>query len=147
MDINLIKEKILEVIPNELSLYDVSYQKEGGNLILQVLLDKKEGITIEDLEGANKLISDMLDKYDSDMPLYYLEVSSPGAEKELRNYEEIKENVGKYIYLETNLVKYYGTLEEVNEDNLVIRVNFKGRFKNNNISLADLNFIRLAVKV
>lgn len=147
MDINLIKEKILEVIPNELSLYDVSYQKEGGNLILQVLLDKKEGITIEDLEGANKLISDMLDKYDSDMPLYYLEVSSPGAEKELRNYEEIKENVGKYIYLETNLVKYYGTLEEVNEDNLVIRVNFKGRFKNINISLADLNFIRLAVKV
>lgn len=147
MDINLIKEKILEVIPNELSLYDVSYQKEGGNLILQVLLDKKEGITIEDLEGANKLISDMLDKYDSDMPLYYLEVSSPGAEKELRNYEEIKENVGKYIYLETNLVKYYGTLEEVNEDNLVIRVNFKGRFKNVNISLADLNFIRLAVKV
>lgn len=147
MDINLIKEKILEVIPNELSLYDVSYQKEGGNLILQVLLDKKDGITIEDLEGANKLISDMLDKYDSDMPLYYLEVSSPGAEKELRNYEEIKENVGKYIYLETNLVKYYGTLEEVNEDNLVIRVNFKGRFKNVNISLADLNFIRLAVKV
>lgn len=147
MDINLIKEKILEVIPNELSLYDVSYQKEGGNLILQVLLDKKEGITIEDLEGANKLIYDMLDKYDSDMPLYYLEVSSPGAEKELRNYEEIKENVGKYIYLETNLVKYYGTLEEVNEDNLVIRVNFKGRFKNINISLADLNFIRLAVKV
>ncbi len=147
MDINLIKEKILEVIPNELSLYDVSYQKEGGNLILQVLLDKKDGITIEDLEGANKLISDMLDKYDSDMPLYYLEVSSPGAEKELRNYEEIKENVGKYIYLETNLVKYYGTLEEVNEDNLVIRVNFKGRFKNINISLADLNFIRLAVKV
>lgn len=147
MDINLIKEKILEVIPNELSLYDVSYQKEGGNLILQVLLDKKEGITIEDLEGANKLISDMLDKYDSDMPLYYLEVSSPGAEKELRNYEEIKENVGKYIYLETNLVKYYGTLEEVNENNLVIRVNFKGRFKNINISLADLNFIRLAVKV
>lgn len=147
MDINLIKEKILEVIPNELSLYDVSYQKEGGNLILQVLLDKKEGITIEDLEGANKLISDMLDKYDSDMPLYYLEVSSPGAEKELRNYEEIKENVGKYIYLETNLVKYFGTLEEVNEDNLVIRVNFKGRFKNINISLADLNFIRLAVKV
>lgn len=147
MDINLIKEKILEVIPNELSLYDVSYQKEGGNLILQVLLDKKEGITIEDLEGANKLISDMLDKYDSDMPLYYLEVSSPGAEKELRNYEEIKENVGKYIYLETNLVKYYGTLEEINEDNLVIRVNFKGRFKNINISLADLNFIRLAVKV
>ena len=147
MDINLIKEKILEVIPNELSLYDVSYQKEGGNLILQVLLDKKDGITIEDLEGANKLISDMLDKYDSDMPLYYLEVSSPGAEKELRNYEEIKENVGKYIYLETNLVKYYGTLEEVNEDNLVIRVNFKGLFKNVNISLADLNFIRLAVKV
>lgn len=147
MDINLIKEKILEVIPNELSLYDISYQKEGGNLILQVLLDKKDGITIEDLEGANKLISDMLDKYDSDMPLYYLEVSSPGAEKELRNYEEIKENVGKYIYLETNLVKYYGTLEEVNEDNLVIRVNFKGRFKNVNISLADLNFIRLAVKV
>lgn len=147
MDINLIKEKILEVIPNELSLYDVSYQKEGGNLILQVLLDKKDGITIEDLEGANKLISDMLDKYDSDMPLYYLEVSSPGAEKELRNYEEIKENVGKYIYLATNLVKYYGTLEEVNEDNLVIRVNFKGRFKNVNISLADLNFIRLAVKV
>lgn len=147
MDINLIKEKILEVIPNELSLYDVSYQKEGGNLILQVLLDKKDGITIEDLEGANKLISDMLDKYDSDMPLYYLEVSSPGAEKELRNYEEIKENVSKYIYLETNLVKYYGTLEEVNEDNLVIRVNFKGRFKNVNISLADLNFIRLAVKV
>ena len=76
---------------NELSLYSIEMVKEFGYLILRVSIDKKDGIDVETLALCNEYLAIELDKIDSDMPEYMLEVCSPGAEKELRNLEEILE--------------------------------------------------------
>lgn len=148
MELNIVNQ-ILEPYLKEkgLILYDVNLIKEGGNLILQVLLDKTGGIDIKDLEEANGYLSEKLDKYDSDMPEYMLEVSSPGAEKELRNENDIKESIGQYIHVEVPNMIYEGVLIDYTQEELTMKINAKGRFKNVKIDPKTISLIRLAVKI
>ena len=65
-------------------LWDVEYVKEGGRKILRITIDSEEGITIEDCEKMHRAIDPVLDEADPIEEAYYLEVSSPGVERELR---------------------------------------------------------------
>ncbi len=148
MDINVCKEILAPFIKeHDLIFYDVSLVKEFGYLILRVLLDKKGGIDLETLSLANEYLSERLDAYDMDMPEYMLEVSSPGAEKELRNQEEIVDSIGQYVHVEVENMVYEGILEDANNDNITLRINVKGRFKKQIIMINEVKLIRLAVKI
>ncbi len=130
-----------------LVLYDSVLVKEDGNIILRVTIDNPDGlIDIDTLALANEYLSDRIDKYDDNMPEYMLEVSSPGAERELRNDEEIEKSINKYIHVELPNMIYEGVLLEANQDQIVVRINIKGRFKNLPINKNEIKLIRLAVK-
>ena len=148
MDLAIIKE-ILDPFLNEkgLSFYDAELVKEDGNLFLRVYLDKKGGITIDELALANEYLSERIDKYDNDLPEYFLEVSSPGAEKVLKNYEMVKENIDQYVHVELENMIYEGNLIEALDDgSITMRINAKGRFKKVTFNYEEVKLIRLAVK-
>lgn len=148
MQLAEIKKLVQEIVDDEgLILYDINWIKEYGEDILQILVDKKGGIDLNALALVNEKISLMLDTIEIDLPNYMLEVSSPGAEKELRSKEEILDAVSSYIYLETSDQKIMGYLLEANDDSIVVKVNLKGRMKNFTIKYDDIKFIRLAVKM
>lgn len=148
MQLAEIKKLVQEIVDDEgLILYDINWIKEYGEDILQILVDKKGGIDLNALALVNEKISLMLDTIEIDLPNYMLEVSSPGAEKELRSKEEILDAVSSYIYLETIDQKIMGYLLEANDDSIVVKVNLKGRMKNFTIKYDDIKFIRLAVKM
>ena len=148
MDLQITKT-ILEPFLKEhdLIFYDVELVKEFGYLILRVTLDKKGGIDVDTLGMANEYLSERIDEYDKDMPEYLLEVSSPGAEKILRNEKEISEAVGNYIHVEVEGMIYEGELQEALDDSVTLRINIKGRFKKVNIKKEEIKLIRLAVKI
>lgn len=148
MDLSCVK-KILDLYLNEHGLiyYDAELVKEFGFLILRVLVDKKGGIDIDTLAEVNEYLAERIEEYDQDMPEYMLEVSSPGAEKKLRNIEEMTESIGMYVHAEIEGMIYEGTLEEVNEDGVVIRYNAKGRFRKVSLKHQEIKNIRLAVKI
>ena len=131
---------------NGFKLYEVSFVKEAGMNILRVLVNKKGGINIDELAEINNYLSDELDKLDIPYDEYMLEVSSPGAEMPLRNRDEVLENVGQYININTGDKVYEGTMLSFENDIVVIRVNLKGRFKNFEIPYDTIKKIRLAVK-
>ena len=148
MDLAIIKE-ILEPFlkENDILFYDTELVKEDGNLFLRVYLDKKGGITIDELALANDYLSERIDKYDSDLPEYFLEVSSPGAEKKLRNYDEVKENIDSYIHVELPQMIYEGVLLDALDDGTItMKINAKGRFKKVSFNYEEVKLIRLAVK-
>ena len=148
MDLKIVEEILKPFLEeHQCKLYKVEFVKEYGYLILRVLIDKKEGIDIDTLAQANEYLSIRIDEYDKDLPEYMLEVSSPGAEKELRSIEEIKDSIDKYVHVETNELTYEGTLIDSNDEEINLRVNLKGRFKNFKIKIIDINLIRLAVKL
>ena len=148
MDLNVIKEILDPFLKeNDLLFYDTVLEKEDGNLFLRVYLDKKGGITIDELGMANEYLSERIDKYDTDLPEYFLEVSSPGAEKVLRNYDEVKENIDAYIHVELPNMIYEGVLLEALDDgNITMKINAKGRFKKVTFNYEEVKLIRLAVK-
>jgi len=85
-----IAEKVRELaepLADELDiwLWDVEYVKEGARHVLRITVDSENGITIEDCEKLHRAIDPLLDEADLIEEQYYLEVSSPGIERELKN--------------------------------------------------------------
>ena len=94
-----IKETVREAIePTVTSLgyriWDVTYSKIGADYHLEITIDSDAGINIEDCEKVHRAIDPILDEVDPIEGFYYLEVSSPGVERELRTEEHIALSVG-----------------------------------------------------
>ncbi len=70
-------------------LWDVEYVKEGARRVLRITIDSEEGVGIEDCEKMHRAIDPILDEADPIEEAYYLEVSSPGIERELKTEEHI----------------------------------------------------------
>ncbi len=74
-------------------LWDVRFLKEGANWYLRVFIDKEDGIGIDDCTAVSHAIDPVIDEADPIDKAYYLEVCSPGIERELTrdwHYEKVK---------------------------------------------------------
>ena len=77
---------LAEPLADELGcwVWDVEYVKEGARKILRITIDSEEGIDINLCEKLHRAIDPLLDEADPIEEAYYLEVCSPGVERELR---------------------------------------------------------------
>jgi ribosome maturation factor RimP len=78
-------------------IWDVTYQKLGADYHLEVTIDSDEGINIDDCEKVHRAIDPILDELDPIEDFYYLEVSSPGIERELKSDEHIELSIGQKV--------------------------------------------------
>jgi len=97
-----VKDKVREVIEptvRELGyrIWDVTYQKLGADYHLEITIDSDNGINIDDCEKVHRAIDPILDEYDFIEGFYYLEVSSPGIEREIRTEEHIRLSLGETV--------------------------------------------------
>lgn len=133
-------EILLEPIITNLGydLYDVRYEKEGKDYYLRIIIDKPEGIDINDCENVNNSINDILDEADYIKDQYFLEVSSPGIERILRKGKHFASQIGNEISLKLfkpieKKKELVGILEEFDEkegitlkvDNTTIKIDLK----------------------
>ena len=135
----------------DIEIISVEFVKEFGMKILRVIARKDPVFTIDDSSDLNKLISDELDKVDIIEEEYYLEVSSEGIERELRNDDEIKQAIGEYVcirlYEKLNGKKeLYGDLLEFDNDEIKLEVLNKTRKTEVVINKSKIAKIRLAIK-
>ncbi len=65
------------------TLWDVRFVKEGASHYLRVFIDKPEGISINDCTDVSHAIDPVIDDADPIDCSYYLEVCSPGTEREI----------------------------------------------------------------
>ena len=85
-----------------LELVDIEYKKEGSNWFLRVFIDNEAGsIDIDDCSLVSEQLSQKLDEVDPIPTAYFLEVSSPGAERPLRNEKDFRKAVGKHVHIVT----------------------------------------------
>lgn len=91
--------KIIEPIAEELGyeLVDVEFTKENSNNYLRVYIHKPGGVNLDDCQNMSQLLSDELDKSDPISLPYYLEVSSPGLDRPLKNDKDLKRNLNKEV--------------------------------------------------
>jgi ribosome maturation factor RimP len=82
-------------------LVDVEYVKEGSNWFLRLYVDKEGGIDIDDCGRISEYLSAKLDESDPIPTAYFLEVSSPGAERPLKKPGDYAKAVGKNVFITT----------------------------------------------
>jgi len=93
-----VREAILPTV-TELGydIWDVTYSKVGADYHLEITIDSERGINIEDCEKVHRAIDPILDELDPIETFYYLDVSSPGVERELRTAEHISRSIGEKV--------------------------------------------------
>lgn len=103
------------------SLWDVTFEKEGRSYSLTVIIDREEGVFIEDCEKVSRALDPVLDGKDfAAMPNYTLTVSSPGLERRLSKPEHFEWALGKQVQVsfyksENGAQSVVGTLLEKTE--------------------------------
>ena len=78
-------------------IWDIQYSKIGADYHLEITIDNDAGINIDDCERVHRAIDPILDEVDPIEDFYYLEVSSPGIERELRTDEHIELSIGQKV--------------------------------------------------
>ncbi|MDD6816869.1 MAG: ribosome maturation factor RimP [Firmicutes bacterium] len=116
---------------NGLELYHTEFLKEGRDWFLRVYIDKKEGqeeeyVSTDDCEKVSRFLSDELDRIDPIEQNYYLEVSSPGLDRELLRDRDFVRFAGRLVdlslYKAVNGKKaYQGVLVGLTDDQIVIK--------------------------
>ena len=151
MDLNYLKP-LLEKKSQELGyeLVELSSRKEKGDLILSLVVDRVEPIDMNAISEFSNAMSSYLDEINQSEERYFLDISSLGAEKPLK-VGELDKYVGRYVNVHvTNAVEgnniFEGTMEEVNEDSIVISYRIKTRVKKVVILQSNIYKIRLAIK-
>ena len=98
-----LKEVIKNIVEdNGCELYDIEQTQEGDNKFYRVYITKPGGVTLNDCEKINNLISPIFDIEDPVEGKYFLEVSSPGIERKLTKKEHFEKSIGENVKITTN---------------------------------------------
>ncbi len=134
-------------------LVDIEYVKEGKNWFLRVFIDKEGGIDINECALISEKLGEKLDtiKPDPIPQAYFLEVSSPGAERPLKKETDYEQAIGEYInvsfYQAVNGEKQYqGFLESLDNEKLTLRVKIKTQEKKMEFERKNIAKARLAIQ-
>ncbi len=119
--------KILDPILEEmdLELVEVILRVEGGRWILRITIDCETGVKVHHCTKVSKELSVHLDVEDFIPVKYYLEVSSPGLSRPLKDEKDFERFSGRLVAIKTHRSvggrkKIRGTLEGI--ENGIVKV-------------------------
>ena len=124
-----IKEVITPLLDaRSVKVVDMGYRQEGGRMTLRVLVDKADGITMDECALLNREMGEALDKADTIIDSYVLEVCSPGLDRPIVTKEDFLRVKGKSIevFLKRPVgdkKQYSGILRSAGEDSIFLEVN------------------------
>ena len=106
-------------------IWDVEYVKEAGSRYLRVYIDKPDGVSIQDCEDFSRALDPILDEADPIPDSYIFEVSSAGAERQLKRPGDFERFLGAQV--EVRLYQpvdgskvHIGTLEQYDNGDVTV---------------------------
>ncbi len=93
---------VKETVENTgVTLWDVRFVKEGASHYLRIFIDKPDGVDINDCTNVSHAVDPIIDAADPIDVSYFLEVCSPGLERELTRPEHFTLMLGKAVNVKT----------------------------------------------
>lgn len=137
----------------DVKLYDMNWHGSGNNLTLEVAITKKDGtMDLDTCALVSEQLSALLDQYEDTNSPYTLDVCSPGAEREIKDLNELEELKDTYVFVRLihpiqKKVEFTGTLHPMGNQEYELTYRDKAVSKKITFTREDINFIRLAVKI
>lgn len=148
---HIVEELVTPIVTEMgLELVDIEYVKEGKNWFLRVFIDSPTGIDIDQCGVVSERLSEKLDEVDPIPHNYFLEVSSPGAERPLKKTKDFERAVGKNVYVKTyepidGQKEFEGLLTAFDGQTVTLEVKVKTKKKTVTIPYEKVASARLAV--
>lgn len=129
--VSLCENKIKDIVTNlGYYLVDVEYKKQVSGMVLEIVIDSVNGITLDDCEKVSRALDEPLDLLDpTGGAPYSLNVSSMGLDRPLtteyafNKYKDKEVEVKLYEPLKPfNKKNLIGVLKEWTEDNVVLSI-------------------------
>lgn len=132
-------------------LYELKWQ--GNDRTLQIAIVKPDGtMDLDTCAEVSEKLSDVLDESDLLSAAYTLEVCSPGAEREIRDLEELRRMETPYIFV--RLKKPFKSMNEITGEVIsyeghTIRLSYRDKAATRTAEFedGDIDYIRLAVRI
>lgn len=110
-----------------MELWGIEFLSQGKHSILRVYIDSENGVTIDNCEAVSHQVSGILDVEDPINGEYNLEVSSPGMDRPLFNFEQFAAYEGDLIKVRLQMAvsgmrNFTGKLLEAKDDALTFQV-------------------------
>ena len=84
-----------------LELVEVQYRREQSGWVLRLIIDRQDGVSLDDCAAASREIGQILDIEDFIDQAYNLEVSSPGLDRPLKSMADFQRFVGRKAKIKT----------------------------------------------
>ena len=145
---------ILKPVADSVGLFieKLEYNKKGRDYYLTIYVEKEDEVTtLDDVCQVSELISAKLDEVDLIQDNYILDVSTSGAEKPITDFSKFEKYIGKYMYVKfkngyQGRNDITGTLEKIENEELIISYRDKTRTKVINVQISNISKANLAVK-
>ncbi len=124
--VDKVKELISDIFQKQgIELVELSYGRRKEGIVLRFLIDKPDGITMEECGRLNHEIDRLVEGAGIINERYVLEVSSPGLDRPLRTREDFIHVIGKSVRVISRLPVdgrdvHSGKLYGVNDRSIVI---------------------------
>jgi ribosome maturation factor RimP len=105
----------------------------GRRSVVRVVVDRDEGVSLDDVAEVSRAVSAVLDANDGDLGRspYVLEVTSPGVDRPLTEARHWRRNTGRLVEVAVGpsgaAEKVTGRVLEVDGDGVVLAVEAKGK--------------------
>lgn len=111
-------------------LVGVEFVKEDREWYLRIYIDREEGITIDHCAAVSRVLDKKLDEIDPIEYAYYLEVSSPGPNRLIRQDKDFAKFTGstvkiKFIKPFEGHKRLVGILKGLEGDEIILHANEK----------------------
>jgi ribosome maturation factor RimP len=141
--VELVKELAEPAAKNQgCFIWDVEFVKEAGEKYLRIYIDNDEGkISIDQCEAVSREVEAKLDELDPIQEAYIFEVSSAGAERELKRPSDFERFMGSTVAVKlygskNGRKEFVGRLTKHSEDG--IELDGKTQFKNSEVAQVRL---------
>lgn len=152
--ITVVKDALDADLANQgYQLWDVLYEPQGSDMVLRVLVDRIDGtISMDDLVTLTESIGQRLDAIEPDpFPAAYLmDISSPGAERELKRTKDFEWALEKTIHVDllnaiNEQTSFEGELQAVDDEKLSLMISVKGKRTSIEIPRSEIKLAHLAI--
>lgn len=150
-DLKVIESGIKDLLSKmNYELYSLKFLKRNKEYTLEIIVDRDEDISMDDIVKVSEAISTYLDEIDFSDVAYTLNVSSLGIEKPLK-VEKLEKYLNRYIYVHIiNPIEgnnsYTGTLIDVQENKISLQIMIKTRKKIIEINKENIDKCTFAIK-